>query len=37
MRAVQEEDLIDIYEELKGNWTDRKLFDNALDLVRMFQ
>ncbi|KAM3138317.1 hypothetical protein pb186bvf_009593 [Paramecium bursaria] len=37
MRAVDEEELIDNYENLKDNWVDRKLFNNAVDLVRMFK
>ena len=37
MRAVDEEELIDTYRILKDNWVDRKLFNNAVDLVRMFK
>ena len=37
MRAVDEEELIDTYRKLKDNWADRKLFNNAVDLVRMFK
>ncbi|KAM3138319.1 hypothetical protein pb186bvf_009595 [Paramecium bursaria] len=35
--VVHEEDLIRIYDQLKNNWMDRKLFNNALDSVKMFQ
>lgn len=37
MRAVHEEEIIKTYRRLKDNWVDRKLFNNAVDLVRMFK